>query len=211
MLRRQKKLESLILAALMIVVHSPQMQANDSLEAKEVDVKILVAKCGTGCAAVSYPSGGAHVNQDPSQTYNPPPAKFSSWGTSSTQGSDTYNTNRSYNVSPDLRYGSETYRSTPIYTPEGYISPAAPTTRTYGNEADYQRNTTMTMTASQRFTDTELYSMLSREGKKVWNQLDRLGKDDALELASQDSYKDKDLAVKEAKRMMDERLKNSPR
>lgn len=58
---------------------------------------------------------------------------------------------------------------------------------------------------STTLTEAQLLGMLSPQGKAIYLSLDPEGKALAIQLASQDSYRDKNLAVKEAQRRMNER------
>ena len=58
---------------------------------------------------------------------------------------------------------------------------------------------------SGAFTETKLLGMLSPQGRTIYHSLDPTGKALALELGKQDSYRDKDLAVKEAQQRMFDR------
>jgi hypothetical protein len=66
-------------------------------------------------------------------------------------------------------------------------------------------NQTATMNTSANLTEAQLLGMLSPQGRAIYQSLDPEGKALAIQLASQDSYRDKNLAVKEAQRRMNER------
>lgn len=59
--------------------------------------------------------------------------------------------------------------------------------------------------SKKMMTESELLSQLNEEGKKTYNSLDANGKALALRMASQDSFKDKNLAVKAAALKMSEK------
>ena len=54
-------------------------------------------------------------------------------------------------------------------------------------------------------TEAQLLSMLNPQGRAIYLSLDQEAKALAIQLASQDSYRDKNLAIKEAQRRMNER------
>jgi hypothetical protein len=58
---------------------------------------------------------------------------------------------------------------------------------------------------SATLTEAQLLGMLNPQGKAIYQSLDPETKALAIQLASQDSYRDKNLAVKEAQRRMNER------
>lgn len=59
--------------------------------------------------------------------------------------------------------------------------------------------------SSETLTEAQLLSKLSAQGKAIYQSLDSEGKALAIQLASQDSYQDKNLAIKEAQRRMNDR------
>jgi hypothetical protein len=58
-------------------------------------------------------------------------------------------------------------------------------------------------------TESELMSQLNEEGKRTYNNLDAAGKALALKMASQDTFRDKNLAVKAAALKMSEKRQTS--
>ena len=68
------------------------------------------------------------------------------------------------------------------------------------------RSRAMSTTApASAMNETQLLGMLNPQTQNIYLSLDPEGKALALQLASQDSYRDKNLAVKEAQRRMNER------
>lgn len=65
--------------------------------------------------------------------------------------------------------------------------------------------------ASATLTEAQLLDMLNPQGKSIYLSLDPEGKALAIQLASQDSYRDKNLAIKEAQRRMNERRSQTNR
>ncbi len=73
------------------------------------------------------------------------------------------------------------------------------------DNTDQMVNKSMVTTPSVIMTDSQLLGQLNPQGKGIFMSLDPEGKALAIQLASQDTYKDKNLAVKEAQRRMNER------
>ncbi len=155
-------------------------------------------------------------------------------GTSGTYGgtNEAYNTSRTYNDTYYKSYNSnrtgptspnyvDSYRGT-TYEVEVQGSPY-PYGKEYGantslnreynttSDYDFNRAAVTTSTSSMTLTEAQLLSMLSPQGRAVYLSLDPEGKSLAIQLASQDSYRDKNLAVKEAQRRMNERRGNMSR
>lgn len=65
--------------------------------------------------------------------------------------------------------------------------------------------------SNQPYEETKLLGALNPQGKAIYLSLDSEGKSLAIQLASQDSYRDKNLAVKEAQRRMNERRASANR
>lgn len=61
-------------------------------------------------------------------------------------------------------------------------------------------------TTTSTLTEAQLMGMLNDQTRNIYLSLDPEGKALAIQLASQESYKDKNLAVKEAQRRMNERV-----
>jgi len=64
---------------------------------------------------------------------------------------------------------------------------------------------------SNTMTESQLLNSLNPQGKAIYASLNPEGKTLALQLASQDSYKDKNLAVKEAQRRMNDSSRSQNR
>lgn len=76
------------------------------------------------------------------------------------------------------------------------------------DNSDQMVNKSMVTAPSVMMTDSQLLGQLNAQGKGIFMSLDPEGKALAIQLASQDTYKDKNLAVKEAQRRMNERRSN---
>ncbi len=84
---------------------------------------------------------------------------------------------------------------------------------TGSSDTNYKRNSSYqtssagvtNSTSSATLTETQLLDVLSPQGKAIYLSLDPEGKSLAIQLASQDSYQDKNLAVKDAQRRMNDR------
>jgi hypothetical protein len=87
--------------------------------------------------------------------------------------------------------------------------PAAKDSSSTANSSSYYNDSnqaaTSTSNTSANLTEAQLQDMLSPQGKAIYQSLDPEGKALAIQLAGQDSYRDKNLAVKEAQRRMNER------
>lgn len=70
---------------------------------------------------------------------------------------------------------------------------------------DYNRRAMSTTAAAATLTEAQLFGLLNAQARNIYLNLDPEGKSLAIQLASQDSYKDKNLAIKEAQRRMSER------
>lgn len=178
----------------------------------------------SGRAATDSYSGSTRASSDPRMSnrgYNTP-------ATSGVYGDTnaSYNTNRNYNDTYYKSYNSnrtgptspnyvDSYRGT-TYEVEAQGSPY-PYGRDYGantslnreyntaSDYDFNRAAVTTSTSSVTLTEAQLLGLLSPQGRAVYLSLDPEGKSLAIQLASQDSYRDKNLAVKEAQRRMNER------
>lgn len=129
--------------------------------------------------AYGAPSGSYEVNAGPgfSSSYD-------------RSGSD-FNSSRGYNQGG---YG-ETYRT---YTTD---SESQSTNRSFNTSNDFDRPGTATVT----ITEIELVRQLSPQAKAIYQSLDSEGKVLARQLAGQESFRDKDLAVKEAQRRINDK------
>jgi hypothetical protein len=119
--------------------------------------------------------------------------------------SNQLNNTNSYNA-PASNQNSRNYRGQPYdeanpeYGMAGY-------NRGNGPQTDYDNNmvSRSTPNAPATLTEAQLLGMLSPQGRAIYLSLNPEGKALAIQLASQDSYRDKTLAVKEAQRRMNER------
>lgn len=78
--------------------------------------------------------------------------------------------------------------------------------RQYNPDYDYNRAAATTVTSSQTLNEAQLLGMLNPQGRAMYLSLDPEAKALAIQLASEDSYKDKNLAIREAQRRMNDRL-----
>ncbi len=121
---------------------------------------------------------------------------------------DSFNANRTGPMSPTYvdteREAAAEVRSAPYYWPDNAMTNL---NREYNTVSDYDFNRTAmtTVTSSGTLTEVQLLSMLSPQGRSLYLNLDPEAKALAIQLASQDSYRNKNLAIKEAKWRMDER------
>jgi hypothetical protein len=100
--------------------------------------------------------------------------------------SNTYDTR----PSPYKEYGGMTNLNRDYNTVSGY---------------DYNRAVVTTSTSLATLTEAQLFGLLSDQGREIYLNLDPEGKALAFQLASEESYRDKNLAMKEAQRRMNER------
>lgn len=73
------------------------------------------------------------------------------------------------------------------------------------NDYDFNRAGTTTSMSSSTLNEAQLIGMLNPQSRAIYLSLDPEAKSLAIQLASQDSYRDKNLAVREAQRRMNER------
>lgn len=141
-----------------------------------------------GCGNARRNASTASNYDSSTNTYDPAP---------------TYNTNRGYNTSTNP---NDTYRT---YSSDGSdVQANTNMNRNYNtaSDYDYQRTGTgMSAMSSSTMNEADLAKQLNSQGKAIWNSLDPEGKALALQLASQESYRDKNMAVKEAQRRINER------
>lgn len=223
---KKRQLAQLAMAAVIVASSTPaNVQAIE--ESKETLTFLAAHSCGGGgCGAkksdVSYNSDSRYNYYQGSQSgcggkrnpvsYNAPSA-------------NQYNTYQSDNYSSSSSY-------TPSYTPSdsmndpsrgAYNTGSYNTNRNYNTDPSYSAttqnpyNTNMqnqSMTSDYQYgrssgmttlTEAELLQQLSPQGKAIYNSLDAEGKAMALQLASQDTYRDKNVAVKEALKRINER------
>lgn len=140
-------------------------------------------------------------------------------GTSGYGGSynttDTSRTNRDWNTGrattgsyTDRRMNhpgySDTYRSS-SYDVDADVYPGARPGVRRNAPGEYNRATVSTTTSYATLTEAQLLAMLNADVRAIYISLDAEGKALALQLASQDSYPDKNVAVLEAQRRVNER------
>jgi hypothetical protein len=118
-----------------------------------------------------------------------------------------YNTQHSGITSPTYveDYRGATYDSTPRPTPEYGGLTSFNHEYLTGIDYDYNRAAVTTSYSSATLTEAQLLSMLSPQGRAIYLSLDPEAKALAIQLASLDSYQNKDLAVRETQRRMNER------
>lgn len=120
---------------------------------------------------------------------------------------DRYNSQHSGVIAPTYieDYRSNTIETRPLPTPEwGGLTNF---NREYNTttDYDYNRGQVTTVASQQTLTEAQLIGVLSSKGRSIYLNLDPEGKALAIQLASQDSYRDKDIAVREAQRRMNQR------
>ena len=205
-MENKKDLAKIALAALILASATPVNGQADNIEAQGV---FLAAGCAAhGCPAAKNSNTDKTISDSSS---NKPQASNKS---DSGYTSDVYSPRSSYNsqqsgtTSPTYveDYRGVTYDSTPRPTPE--YGGLAGFNREYNNtttDYDFNRAAVTTSTSSATLTEAQLLGMLSSQGRAIYLSLDPEAKALAIQLASQDSYRDKNLAVKEAQRRMNER------
>lgn len=123
---------------------------------------------------------------------------------------NSYNANRTSPTSPSYvdsyRGTAEVYEASP-YPYGGNYSTKTNLNRDYNTSSDYDynRGAATTSTSSVTLTEAQLLGMLNPQARAIYLSLDPEGKALAIQLASQDSYRDKNLAIKEAQRRMNDR------
>lgn len=118
----------------------------------------------------------------------------------------------SYNVNHGGGDTTPTYMDS--YLDRGYGSPPrrnmanSDLNRQYNavSDYDYNRSVASTVNSSQTLNEAQLLGALNPQGRAIYLSLDPAGKALAIQLASEDSYRDKNLAIKEAQRRMNDRL-----
>lgn len=100
---------------------------------------------------------------------------------------DTYN----YNTQGQNRPGTD-----------ANVDYRASTTNTYGTDTDANANRSSWWSSSSTttITETDLVKQLSPQGRAIFQSLDSEGKKEAVRLANQENFQDKDAAVREAQR-----------
>jgi len=192
-MENKKDLAKIALAALILASATPVNGQADGVEA--------------------HPARGGYTN--PSGNYNSqtPPSTGGAYGNNPTYLSYAYSPPSSYNTqqsgitSPTYveDYRGVTYDSTPRPTPE--YGGLTNYNREYLTTPDYDfnRGAVTTSYSTATLTEAQLLGMLTSQGRAIYLSLDPEGRTLAIQLASLDSYRDKNLAVKEAQRRMNER------
>jgi len=199
-MEKQKKLATLALAGLLLASCLPM----EGQAANEVSGTLLAVGCAAhGCGGTTKKTTGSKEVADSSDE-NMYPADSGVSSNGQTNGSKIKNPTLD---SSDKARMNNTPNNTPISNP----SYSRNTPRGNNNQYNYvSENEPMTSpnastsTTKPAMTKMQLISQLSPQGKTIFASLDADGQDLALRLASQDAYKDKDLAVKEAQRTMNE-------
>jgi hypothetical protein len=229
-MKQKKDLAKIALSALLLA--STASANATVFEQGSQEVLLLAKSCGANCAAVAdnFKESQYPYNQNspyqPNQTDIYRSNSANPYGSTSTNGNDSnyYNnpygsSNNSSSYSPNASTSDSsvktewdksgnnnsagtvnTYQSTTRSASYG----SSPSNSTYKNDGDYSQKTTSTTTTSSQGTLTEakLLALLTPQGRAIYLSLDPEGKAMAIQLASQDSYKDKNLAVSEAQYRM---------
>lgn len=189
-MEQKKDLAKIALAALIFASASPMaVQADSNFEVGT----FLAAGCGAhGCKSVADNS----PNKDMYNTHN---NSYKMNTQPSEQGMTQSYSNPNY---PNSMKNATDSGSSPSNYPEGMPAPnhefrSAP-------EYNYQRSNA-TSSLNQTLTEAQLLGMLNPQARGLYLSLDPEGKALAIQLASQDSYQDKNLAIKEAQRRMNDR------
>lgn len=131
-----------------------------------------------------------------------------------TKNYDNYNTNRNYSTETNYGnpYESSSNQSRPSQGSAGQFSNNN-LNRNNNTAADYNYNRATTNAGKSTYTWTEaqLLTAITPQSRTIYLNLDPEGKALAVQLASQDSYQDKNLAIKEAQRIISERRSAMPK
>ncbi len=206
-MENKKDLAKIALAALIMTSATPVNGQADSIEAHGI---FLSANCATHrCSADKNSSTDNSISNNPGNA----PSKGRSYEDNPSYISDVYSPGSNYNSQPSGTtsptyvedYRRATYDSTPHPSPE--YDGRASFNHEYNTATDYNfnRNAVNTLNSSSILTEAQLLGMLSSQGRAIYLSLDPEGKALSIQLASQDSYRDKNLAIKEAQRRMNER------
>jgi hypothetical protein len=104
-------------------------------------------------------------------------------------------------ASKDLADNADNY---PTSTNPGAAQQNYNTNRNYSTSTNYNDSDVNAAANTTTLTKNQLWHQLSPKGKEIFNSLDPQGQTLALQLASKSTYTNKDLAVKEAQRKMNE-------
>ena len=126
---------------------------------------------------------------------------------SDTYSTSSYDSQRSGVTSP--YYVEDRSNNTFDATPAPYKEHGGMTNlnRDYNTTSDYDYNRAAVTTSASlaTLTEAQLIGLLNSQARAIYLNLDPEGKALAIQLASLDSYRDKNLAIKEAQRRMNER------
>lgn len=227
-MEQKKELAKVALAALLLASAAPVQAIFDN--GVEAQGTYLAAKCAAhGCGSVADNSGNkSDMYNTRSNSYQmeeqPAPSDSQKMQRMNQPSNDPYRMNAprenegtlGYNYSQQ-GYNSQQSTLTPHHL-EDYrqISvpskqyPAGSTTmpdinRNYSTDYDYNRRAMPTINSAATLTEAQLLGMLNQRAKNLYLSLDQEGRSLAIQLASQDSYRDKNLAIMEAQRRMSER------
>jgi len=207
----KQKLAKLALSA--FLVSAASANAGQVIDLAGEKVTLMAAGCGSCGKKIiadnygdSYPTRHmTYGNNDPDYTnnsgYNRSSAAVGSYPTGT-----GYNDNSDGNTSgyhDSRRMNSDLSRSR--NTNEAYGNIDETYNDTYNNQAMRQNSGGMAATTSSSLTEPQLLAQLTPQGRAIYMSLDAEGKALAIQLASEESYRDKNLAVKEAQRRVNER------
>lgn len=162
-------------------------------------------------ASATPVNGQANINADGiflaagCPAHGCPAAKNGGGDSTPNAGNEYYNPHTSYPSGGDYNYQSNGKSKPPTdNNPNRYLDGS---NREYNRTTDdgYNRAAVSASNSSATLTEAQLVDVLSSQGRTIYLSLDPEGKALAIQLASQDSYRDKNLAVKEAQRRMNER------
>lgn len=175
-----KKLLKIAVAALATISVLPA--GAQAVDLQESAGSLLAAGCGGG-------KGGCGAQR--SISYN------------NGQQTDAYNyDSRNQNQNQGMTNRSSSAYDSDYNTNRGYTS-SAPSTPSYSSS--YSSDMTFDSSASgMTLTEADLLRQLNAQGRAIYLSLDRDGRQLALQLASQNTYTDKNQAVKEAQKKVNE-------
>lgn len=227
-MERKKSLAKIALAAIILASTTPSSGHAAALGG-EAEGTLLAANCGANSCGAKKGVVADHSSQKNSaRGYSEQVSDNSSnqWDNSSPHGVgnisggrfvntnaayqeayyNSYDTNRSDDISPTYM---DNPRGTGYYSNEGMRRDFGVNTNPYRentvSDYDYNRASVNTVTSSATLTEAQLIGVLGPHARAIYLSLDPEGKSLAIQLASQDSYQDKNLAIKEAQRRMIER------
>ncbi len=219
-MERKKDLAKIALAAFILAATTPlSTQALDDSQ----EIFLAVAGCPAhGCPAETPKKGVIADNSQSNDAYN---ARRNSYQTEGTYSTQSNSGSSAINTTPGSRGGNDADNySSPLGGYGGKVNdhngaqPALGSSHNpsedYGvnnssnrqyhlSSDDYERSAVTTSSAT--LTEAQLLGMLTPQGRAIYLSLDPEGKALAIQLASQETYRDKNLAVKESQRRMNER------